>query len=719
MRMGPNVTWSRAPSGITLKRKMPPSRKVLQAILFTSLLWLCIDIVLLTTYSIGSESSGQNSMKLPSRVTNKRSRSNHERMVPLIKGNNNLGINIWNKMLGRLQEPKKTKVSAAKPQPKQLGDSASSDSQRDHSGRTKPIKRPFLKQMKGNNDDDKVLQHRNVQHDPEGQMEIARQNLRNQDKSYHKAKFRNETKKRSDTLENMTFHYVKNLDASTNPRNPGAPGEGGRAVRTKVGDKSAVELGWKHASFNEFVSDMISVERSIRDTRPYQCQRKMYADRLPTTTVIICFTEESWSTLLRTVHSVLNRSPPELIEEILLIDDFSQREYLKDGLDRYMSRLPKVRIIRLQRREGLIRARIRGADQARGQVLTFLDSHVECNVGWLEPLLQRIWDDRRNVVCPTIDGIDADSFSYDGAARDIVGSFTWDLQFRWQGLPAAERERRAGDDSKPMRTPAMAGGLFSIDKDYFYELGTYDPGFDIWGAENLELSFKVWMCGGQLEILPCSKVGHVFRKTQPYKFPEGNVKTFLRNTQRMVEVWLDPEYKQIFYKMRPELLGKPFGNIEERILLKQKLGCHNFKWYLENVFPSLQVPDTKFRASGEVRNEKLRGKCMDSMGGGLVAMYPCHGKGFNQQFALTWTSVVQFELMKCLTSLGAGIRVSSCNHGSLQFRHTKNDVMHERNSGKCLDVNERTNQLVLNQCDGTSKQRWKWAKYFNRNGLEI
>lgn len=53
-----------------------------------------------------------------------------------------------------------------------------------------------------------------------------------------------------------------------------------------------------------------------------------------------------------------------------------------------------VRILRMEQRSGLIRARLRGAAATRGQVITFLDAHCECTSGWLEPLLARIKEDR-------------------------------------------------------------------------------------------------------------------------------------------------------------------------------------------------------------------------------------------------------------------------------------------------------------------------------------
>ena len=54
------------------------------------------------------------------------------------------------------------------------------------------------------------------------------------------------------------------------------------------------------------------------------------------------------------------------------------------------------------------------------------------------------------------------------------------------------------------------------------------------------------MCGGTLEIVPCSHVGHIFRKRSPYKWRTG-VNVLKRNSIRLAEVWLD-EYKQYYYE---------------------------------------------------------------------------------------------------------------------------------------------------------------------------
>ena len=64
-------------------------------------------------------------------------------------------------------------------------------------------------------------------------------------------------------------------------------------------------------------------------------------------------------------------------------------EHCKKPLDDYLATHfdGKVKVVHQPRREGLIRTRLTGAKAATGQVLIFLDSHVEANINWLPPLL--------------------------------------------------------------------------------------------------------------------------------------------------------------------------------------------------------------------------------------------------------------------------------------------------------------------------------------------
>lgn len=68
------------------------------------------------------------------------------------------------------------------------------------------------------------------------------------------------------------------------------------------------------------------------------------------------------------------------------------------------------------------------------KVLIFLDSHVEVNVDWIEPLLNRIQEKSSNVVMPIIDIINPDTFSY-SASPLVRGGFNWGLHFKWDSLP--------------------------------------------------------------------------------------------------------------------------------------------------------------------------------------------------------------------------------------------------------------------------------------------
>ncbi|XP_045443945.1 polypeptide N-acetylgalactosaminyltransferase 6 isoform X5 [Pipistrellus kuhlii] len=439
------------------------------------------------------------------------------------------------------------------------------------------------------------------------------------------------------------------------PQDPNGPGADGKAfqkdewtpLETQEKDK-----GYKKHCFNAFASDRISLQRALGpDTRPPECvdQKFRRCPPLPTTSVIIVFHNEAWSTLLRTVYSVLHTSPAILLKEIILVDDASTEDYLKEELEQYVKQLQIVRVVRQEERKGLITARLLGASVAQAEVLTFLDSHCECFHGWLEPLLARITEDETAVVSPDIVTIDLNTFEFSKPVQKgrvhSRGNFDWSLTFGWETLPPHEKQRRK-DETYPIkrctcfslclsRSPTFAGGLFSISKSYFEHIGTYDNQMEIWGGENVEMSFRVWQCGGQLEIIPCSVVGHVFRTKSPHTFPKGtNVIT--RNQVRLAEVWMD-SYKEIFYRRSMEAAKmareKSFGDISERLQLREQLHCRNFSWYLHNIYPELFIPDLKPTFYGAIKNLGIN-QCLDvgekNHGEKPLIMYACHGLGGNQ-----------------------------------------------------------------------------------------
>jgi polypeptide N-acetylgalactosaminyltransferase len=62
------------------------------------------------------------------------------------------------------------------------------------------------------------------------------------------------------------------------------------------------------------------------------------------------------------------------------------------------------------------------------------------------------------------------------------------------------------------------------------------------------------------------------------------------NNNRIVESWYDEKYKKIYYRMMPEAVGKPYGDISKNIEVKERLKCKSFDWFVENVQPDVKIP---------------------------------------------------------------------------------------------------------------------------------
>ncbi|XP_061419920.1 N-acetylgalactosaminyltransferase 7 isoform X1 [Lethenteron reissneri] len=508
------------------------------------------------------------------------------------------------------------------------------------------------------------------------------------------------------------------------PGVPGGPGEEGNPVVLSPEKKELVPASIKEFGFNMVASDEVSLDRSINELRHEECKFWHYDENLPTASVIIVFHNEGWSTLMRTVHSVIKRTPARYLAEIVLIDDHSTKAHLLDHLDEYIKMWNGlVKVYRNERREGLIQARSTGAKKATlGQVLIYLDAHCEVCINWYAPLVAPIAQDRTVSTVPLIDAIDGNDYvlrPQGGGDEDGFARGAWDWSMLWKRVPLSKREKdKRKTRTEPYGSPAMAGGLFAIDRDFFFELGLYDPGLQIWGGENFEISYKIWQCGGKVLFVPCSRAGHIYRlhgwAGNPPPPGLGSSLT-LKNYVRVVEVWWD-EYRDYFYASRPETQGIAYGDVTELKKFREDHNCKSFRWFMENI--AYDIPEFYPLPPRNVDWGEIRGLgssyCIDSMGhtnGGVVELGPCHRMGGNQLFRINEAKqLMQYD--QCLTQHRDGNKITIMHCGMKQFEEWTYDkekhVFVYTPKGWCLDRSELLHQVFVATCeDGKTSQQWE------------
>jgi len=295
--------------------------------------------------------------------------------------------------------------------------------------------------------------------------------------------------------------------------------------------------------------------------------------------IIIPYRNETWAHIKGSLESILYNTPRRYLSEVMFVSDGNGPDNIyMDQLRAMASKTVSVLALPPPG-VGLIEAKMRavGAVATNSSVLVFLEPHIRVNRNWLQPLLRRLREHPKVLAMPALDHIAPDNFH----SYNMMGKGHW--RFEWNlNLVYTSPANNMTWPLEPYLSPATSGGIFAIRKDWWNSLEFYDSGMFGWGGDHLEASFKVWRCGGHIEIVPCSRIGHLFREPEdrPYNVETQRV---VRNYARVAKAWLGDQYLKEFYLMKPEAKSMDTGDLSAQYALQERLKCKDMTWYLQNV----------------------------------------------------------------------------------------------------------------------------------------
>lgn len=487
-------------------------------------------------------------------------------------------------------------------------------------------------------------------------------------------------------------------------------------------DQKEAEGLFEIYGYNAFLSNRLPLDRKLPDTRDERCLRKKYPEDLPTISVVLIYVNEALSVIQRAIRSIITHTPKKLLREIILVDDCSTYNDLGKQLQDYIDLIHEerpglIKKVRHKRQMGLSQSRISGSEHATADVVAILDAHIEAKEGWAEPLLARIKADRTVVVSPVFDKVHYDDLHVEAYIAASHG-FDWALWCMYESFNADWLKTE--DYSQPGKSPSVMG-IFAADRRFLGEIGGLDGGMTVYGGENVELGIRVWLCGGSVEVVPCSRIAHIERAHKPYAPDLSNA--MRRNALRVAEIWLD-EYKKnafIAWNVPFKDHGIDIGDVSERKKLREKLKCKPFKWYLDNVYPSLEAWDNLL-GYGVLKNTMLKSYCVDqgAVPGNIPILYECHFLDPQYCYYNTDGEIFiglikshKYNNNRCLVDPGTGstptlhhCEVAKQNQLNMHWDFKQGHAIRNKETNRCLEIAQGESsyyELIIQQCTG---QRW-------------